>query len=71
MWTCASVVKNTPASAGNMSSIPDPGRSNMALAQLSPCATAIEPCSRAREPHLRRARVPQLLKPAHLGPVAL
>ena len=30
-----------PASAGDMGSIPDPGRSHMS--QSNPCATAVEP----------------------------
>ena len=37
------VVKNLPANAGDMDSIPGPRRSQHAMEQLSPCATAIEP----------------------------
>ena len=55
------VVKNPPANAGDMGSIPGPGRSHM------PRST------KARAPQLpslrSRAREPQLLKPAHLEPM--
>ena len=38
------VVKNPPASAGDMDSSPGPGRSHMLRdMQLSPCATTTEP----------------------------
>ena len=42
-----SVVKNPTASAGDMSSIPHPGRSHM---PWSPCATTTEPESQAWSP---------------------
>ena len=34
------VVKNLPASAGDVGLIPGPGRSHVPWGQLSPCATA-------------------------------
>ena len=37
------VVNNLPASAGDTYPIPDLGRSNDAVGQLSPCTTTIEP----------------------------
>ena len=38
-----SVVKNLPANAGDTYPIPDLGRSNDAVGQLSLCTTTIEP----------------------------
>ena len=62
------VVKNPPASAGDTSSSPAPGRSHIAAEQLSPCATTAEPalCSpRATTTEARtlRACAPQQEKP--------
>ena len=37
-----SVVKNSPANSGDMSLIPDPGRSHHAVEKLNLCATTIE-----------------------------
>ena len=37
------VVKNLPANAGDTGSSPGPGRSHMAVEQLSPCTTTTEP----------------------------
>ena len=36
-------VKNPPAKAGDMGSIPGPGRSPQAMEQLSPCTMTTEP----------------------------
>ena len=41
-FPCGLVVKNPPANAVDMGSIPGPGRSHMAL---SPCTTITEPVS--------------------------
>ena len=50
------VVKNPPASAGDMGSIPGPGRSHMGVGQLSLCATTTEACSpRPRALRLEKA----------------
>ena len=38
-----SVIKSLPANAADMGSIPDPGRSHIAMEQLSLCTTATEP----------------------------
>ena len=38
-----SVVKNPPANAGGMGSIPDRRKISRAVKQLSPCTTATEP----------------------------
>ena len=49
------VVKNVPAKAGDMGSVPAQGRSPQALGQLSPCPATTEaytpwsPCSTTRE----------------------
>ena len=51
------MVKNLPASAGDMGSSPCQGRFPHAAEQLSPCATTTE------------ARMPELLKPMRLEPV--
>ena len=37
------VVENLPANAGDTGSSPGPGRSHMAVEQLSPCTTTTEP----------------------------
>ena len=37
------MVKNLPANAGDMGSIPSPGKIPHATEQLSPCATTTEP----------------------------
>ena len=37
------VIKNPPANAGDTGLSPGPGRSHMAVEQLSPCATTTEP----------------------------
>ena len=37
-----SVIKSLPANAADMGSIPDPGRSHIAMEQLSLCTTATE-----------------------------
>ena len=37
------MVKNLPASGGDMGSIPGPGRFRMWCGQLSPCTTTAEP----------------------------
>ena len=37
------VVKNPPANAVDMDSIPGPGRSHMPRSKLSPCTTTTEP----------------------------
>ena len=55
-----SVVKNMPASAGDKSLTPDPGRLHM---QLSLCTTAIEPVLSSQQL--------QLLKPEHPRACAL
>ena len=39
----SSIVKNPPASAGHMGSIPDSRRSHMTSEQLRPCAAVTEP----------------------------
>ena len=39
----ASVVKNLPANAGDMVSVPGQGKISDAMEQLSPCATTTEP----------------------------
>ena len=59
-----SVVKNLPANAGDMDSIPGLGQSHMPQAQLSPFATTIEPVleslgTSTTEPTDPRACVPQ------------
>ena len=47
MWNLGfpggSMVKNPPANAGDLGSIPDPGRSHIHSGQLSSCATTTEP----------------------------
>ena len=49
-------VKNTPANAEDVGSIPRQGRSHTCRGQLSPCTTAAEPlCARACPPQLRVA----------------
>ena len=53
-----SVVKNLPASAGEMGSIPGPGRSHMLQDNGSLCATTMEVC----EPG---THTPQQEKPPH------
>ena len=50
-----SVVKNPPANAGKMGSIPDPGRSHTGT--KAPVPQPLSLCSRALQP--------QLLKPTH------
>ena len=50
------MVKNLPASAGDMGSIPDLGRFPHAVEQLSPCATTTEA-------HVPTARALQQEKP--------
>ena len=60
MWDFpgGAVVKNPPANAGDMCSIPGPGRSHMATEQLSPCATTTE--AHAPRAHaLQREKPPQ------------
>ena len=47
-----SVVKNLPASAGDMGSISDLRRSHVAAEQLSLCFTTTEPVLRAQESQL-------------------
>ena len=63
------MVKNPPANAGNMGSIPGPGRSHTLRRAAKPVrhnywACALEPVS-----HNYWACMPQLLKPMHLEPV--
>ena len=64
------VVKNLPASAGDMGSIPCPGGSHMRRSNYVCVPQLLSLRSRAREPQLlspcattTRARVPQLLSP--------
>ena len=47
-------IRNSPASAGDMGSIPGPGRIPHAVEQLSPWATTTDPTS--LEPVLRNKR---------------
>ena len=42
-FTGGTVVKNPPANAGDTGSSPGPGRSHIAVEQLSPSATTTEP----------------------------
>ena len=70
------VVKNLPANAGDMGSIPGPGRPHMPWSNQARVPQLLSLCSRAREPQLMKpahcnysAHVLQLLKPAHLDPV--
>ena len=62
-----SVVKNPPANAGDMGSIPDLGRSHMPRATRPVChnywACALEPEITASEPACPRAHALQLEKP--------
>ena len=58
------MVKNLPASAGDMGSIPDPGRSHIPQSNVARVPQLLSLCSRAQEPQLLkpvypRARVPQ------------
>ena len=50
MWNLGfpggSMVKNPPANAGGLGSIPDPGRPHIPAGQLSPCAITTEPVPR-------------------------
>ena len=55
------MVKNPPANAGDMGSIPGLGRSHMPWSNSARAPQLLSLHSRAREP--------QLLKPAHLEPV--
>ena len=49
------VVKNPPANAGNMGSIPGPGRSHMPRSNEARAPQLLSLCSRASEPQLARA----------------
>ena len=60
------MVKNPPANAGDMGSIPGPGRSHM---KLSPCTTTTEPALYSLRATTTEACAPQLLKPVRLEPV--
>ena len=55
------VDKNPPANAGDVGSIPGPGRSYVPRSNQAPDPQLLSPISRAHEP--------QLLKPVHLKPV--
>ena len=44
------MVKNLPANAGDMSSIPDLGRSHMLQSNEARVPQLLNPCSRARKP---------------------
>ena len=55
------VVENLPANAGEMGSIPGPGRSHM-LQDLSSCATTAEPAPGAHD--LQQEKPSQLEKPS-------
>ena len=46
---CGSVVKNLPANAGDMVSVPGQGKISHAMEQLSPCATTTEPVLQSPE----------------------
>ena len=59
-----SVVKNLPANAGDMASIPGLGRSHLALSNQARGPQLLSLCSTAQEPRLLNPR-PQLLKPGH------
>ena len=61
-----SVVKNLPANAGDMGSIPNPGRSHRPWSNGARVPQLLSLCSRARELRLL-SHVPPLLKPAHPG----
>ena len=52
-----SVVKNLPANAGDMGSVPDTGRSH--TEQLSPCSSTAEPVSRSLETGTTAAACPE------------
>ena len=54
-------VKNPPANAGDMGSIPGPGRSHVPRSNQAPDPQLLSPISRAHEP--------QLLKPVYLEAV--
>ena len=54
--------KHLPANAGDLGSIPGPGRFQQALGQLSPCTTTTEAVC-------RKSHMLQLLKPECLEPV--
>ena len=83
MWDfpAGTVVKNLPANARDMGSIPDPGRSHMPQSNQAHAPQLLSLRSRAREPqlvslcalghasHNYRAHVLQLLNPACLEPV--
>ena len=67
----SSVVKNLPDNAGNMGSIPDPGRSHMPRATKPMCRNyrvcALEPGASSTEPMCPRACVLQRDKETTLG----
>ena len=50
-----SVVKNPPANAGNMGSIPDLGGSHVPQSNSAPAPQLLSLCSRAQEPQCPRA----------------
>ena len=53
------VVKNPPANAGDMGSIPDPGSIPHVVEQLSPSATTTEPALQSPRPTTTEARTPR------------
>ena len=55
------MVKDLPANAGDMSSIPGPGRSYMPGGYISPCAQILRLCSKACELQLLKPQAPYSL----------
>ena len=62
-------VKNPPASAGDMGSIPDPGRSHIPETKASPRATLLSLCSRARVHNARSPPAPTAEAQRPRGPL--
>ena len=57
------MVKNPPANAGDMGSIPGPGRSHMPWSSQAHAPQLLNLCSRAREPHLLKPACIKLMLP--------
>ena len=69
------VVKNSPANAGDMDSIPGPGRSHMPWSNKARVPQLLSLCSRAHEPQLlslhaatTEARAPRVCAPQQEKP---